>query len=68
MPLINYSVLRDLVQEFDSLTSHPYTAPEAQRRLEDVQYTMCVYTGHRDPHEAMAKARALLSRAEASRG
>lgn len=35
--------------------------------MEDLQYTMCVYTGVRDPREAVAKARSLLSTVEPRR-
>ncbi|POX55126.1 DUF5133 domain-containing protein [Streptomyces sp. Ru71] len=62
MPLINYSVLRDLIDEFDALTPQRNPGPDTRRRLEDVQYTVCVYTGFRDPQQALSRARDLLSR------
>ncbi|MBA2945646.1 DUF5133 domain-containing protein [Streptomyces himalayensis] len=67
MPLINYSVLRDLLDEFDTLTPLLSRESNARRRLEDVQYTVCVYTGLRDPQQAVSQARDLLSRAEVGR-
>ncbi len=67
MPLINYSVLRHLLDEFDTLTPLLSREPDARRRLEDVQYTVCVYTGLRDPQQAVSRARDLLSRAEGGR-
>ncbi|MEU3839343.1 DUF5133 domain-containing protein [Streptomyces sp. NPDC028635] len=65
MPLINLSVLRDLLTEFDALTPQPDPAPDVRRRLEDVQYTVCVYTGVRDPQQAVTHARGLLGQAAA---
>lgn len=61
MPLINLSVLRDLLNEFDALAPQHNPGPEARRRLADVQYTVCVYTGVRDPQQAVSHARGLLS-------
>ncbi|WP_127355562.1 DUF5133 domain-containing protein [Actinacidiphila soli] len=63
MPLIDFRALRELVAEFDRLSA--VAAPRAvskaiRRRVEDVQYTVCVYTGLRDPHAAMSRARRLL--------
>jgi hypothetical protein len=67
MPLIDYSVLRDLLAEFDALTSaRGDTAPDRRQRLEDVQYTLCVYTNVRDPKQAVARARSLLRQVEAT--
>ncbi|MCQ4079799.1 DUF5133 domain-containing protein [Streptomyces sp. RB6PN25] len=67
MPLIDYSVLRDLLAEFDALTgAHNDAAPDTEQRLEDVKYTLCVYTGVRDPGQAVARARSLLRRVEAT--
>ncbi|MEU8976829.1 DUF5133 domain-containing protein [Streptomyces monashensis] len=65
MPLIDYAVLRRLIDEFDVLTQSSHRSPDDVRRLQDVQYTMCVYTGVRNPREAVATARALLTSAEA---
>jgi hypothetical protein len=63
MPLIDFHALRNLVTEYDRLltavTPQTVGAP-ARRRLEDVQYTVCVYTGIREPREAMSRARRLL--------
>lgn len=61
MPLINLSVLRDLLNEFDALAPQRNPGPDTRRRLEDVQYTVCVYTGVRDPQQAVSHARGLLS-------
>ncbi|MFH9421967.1 DUF5133 domain-containing protein [Streptomyces sp. NPDC017529] len=62
MRLINYQVLRDLVQEHQriSRSGHgPDGGPESVR-LGDVAYTLGVYTGHRDPAAALREARRLL--------
>ncbi|MGW2704715.1 DUF5133 domain-containing protein [Streptomyces sp. NPDC001340] len=65
MPLIDYAVLRHLLSELDELMQPPHgTSPDTVQRLEDLQYTMCVYTGVRDPREAVAEARSLLSTVE----
>ncbi|MFD0527853.1 DUF5133 domain-containing protein [Kitasatospora arboriphila] len=57
MPLINYVVLSALVAELDALAD--VGAPDAavRRRREDALYTVCVYTGVRDPLQALARAR-----------
>lgn len=65
MPLIDFRVLRELVAEYDRLTATKpgsLAAPAApvRRRLEDLQYTVCVYTGLRDSQQAMTRARGLL--------
>ncbi|MGW7553056.1 DUF5133 domain-containing protein [Streptomyces rimosus] len=57
MRLINYHVLRDLVHEHQRLTRNG--TPEAAR-LDDISYTLGVYTGHRDPGAALREARRLL--------
>ncbi|OAH12241.1 DUF5133 domain-containing protein [Streptomyces jeddahensis] len=64
MPLIDFHVLRELVAEHDRLTDGLLLAsgtPEWRRRLEDLQYTVCVYTGVRDPQQALSHARRLLA-------
>jgi Protein of unknown function (DUF5133) len=67
MTLIDYSVLRGLLAEFDALTSaHGEAAQDRRQRLEDVQYTLCVYTNVRDPEQAVARARSLLRQVEAT--
>lgn len=60
MRLINYDVLRDLVHEHQRLTENGSPARERGCRLEDVSYTLGVYTGHRDPAAALHEARRLL--------
>lgn len=60
MPLIDYAVLRELLKEFDTLVTRPGGGPGGGRRLEDLQYTVCVYLDVRDPREAVARARGLL--------
>ncbi|WP_167538339.1 DUF5133 domain-containing protein [Streptomyces albofaciens] len=57
MRLINYQVLRDLVHEHQRLTRDG--TPEAAR-LDDISYTLGVYTGRRDPAAALHEARRLL--------
>ncbi|MEU9396705.1 DUF5133 domain-containing protein [Streptomyces sp. NPDC048324] len=64
MPLIDYAVLRDLVARIDALSWGRADGPELRRRLEDAQYTVCVYTGLQVPEEAVAQARLLLQQAE----
>ncbi|MFH8405632.1 DUF5133 domain-containing protein [Streptomyces sp. NPDC018019] len=62
MRLINYEVLRDLVHEYQNLTRNGSSrdgGPESVR-LDDVSYTLGVYTGHRDPAAALHEARRLL--------
>jgi hypothetical protein len=61
MPLINYVALRALVEELDALGAHPAPDAAARRRREDAQYTVCVYTGVRDPRRALGRARRLLA-------
>lgn len=67
MPLINYVVLAELVDELDALdaldASARPSAPDAagRRRREDAEYTLCICTGVRDPRQAMRRARALLA-------
>ncbi|WP_030017768.1 DUF5133 domain-containing protein [Streptomyces monomycini] len=60
MRLINYDVLRDLVHEHQRLTGNGFPARDRECRLEDVSYTLGVYTGHRDPAAALREARRLL--------
>ncbi|MFI9274487.1 DUF5133 domain-containing protein [Kitasatospora sp. NPDC052896] len=60
MPLIDYAVLRKLVAELDALDACPHTEAHARRRG-DAQYTVCIYTGERDPERALATARRLLA-------
>ncbi|MFJ1709162.1 DUF5133 domain-containing protein [Kitasatospora sp. NPDC088346] len=62
MPLINYTALDRLVRELDGLAGLPASDRKAQRRKEDALYTVCVYTGLRDPGAALARARVLLAR------
>ncbi|MEU9134265.1 DUF5133 domain-containing protein [Kitasatospora sp. NPDC048540] len=61
MPLIDYTALARLVRELDALAGRPATDRTAHRRREDALYTVCVYTGLRDPGAALARARALLA-------
>ncbi|MEV5088239.1 DUF5133 domain-containing protein [Streptomyces griseoincarnatus] len=53
------TVLRRLVEEYETLTVAPATAPES--RIADVAYTLCVSTGTRDVGMALATARAWLT-------
>ncbi|GGO90868.1 DUF5133 domain-containing protein [Wenjunlia tyrosinilytica] len=62
MPLINYSVLASLVHEHQQLVDHAYPLePSQQSRLEDLLYTLGVYTGFREPQEAVTEAHRLLN-------
>ncbi|MFF2147026.1 DUF5133 domain-containing protein [Kitasatospora sp. NPDC058190] len=61
MPLIDFSALCALVAEADALTRDSRVrTSEGGRRLADVHYTICVYTGLRDPMQAVEQARGLL--------
>ncbi|CAL9352658.1 DUF5133 domain-containing protein [Streptomyces werraensis] len=53
------TVLRRLVDEYETLTAAPATAPES--RIADLAYTLCVSTGTRDVGRALATARAWLA-------
>ncbi|MCU7825431.1 DUF5133 domain-containing protein [Kitasatospora sp. DSM 101779] len=66
MPLINYVVLGALVAELDALADVGAPDTVVRRRREDALYTVCVYTGVRDPLQALARARRLLARHSAS--
>ena len=57
MPLINLPLLERLVTELDTLQDQPHAA----RRREDLYYTLCVSTGVREPNQALARARCLLT-------
>ncbi len=57
MPLINLPLLKRLVTDLDA----PQDQPEAASRREDLYYTLCVSTGVRDPDQALARARRLLT-------
>ncbi|WP_169317365.1 DUF5133 domain-containing protein [Actinacidiphila oryziradicis] len=63
MPLIDFHALCNLVTEYEpfltAATPQTLGAP-ARCRLEDVPYTVCVYTDIREPREAMSRARRLL--------
>ncbi|MEV5597835.1 DUF5133 domain-containing protein [Streptomyces sp. NPDC052496] len=62
MRLINYDALRDLVHEHHRLTRDGSVrggGPDSVR-VDDVSYTLGVYTGHRDPAAALREARRLL--------
>ncbi len=53
------TVLRRLVEEYETLTAAPATTPES--RIADLAYTLCVSTGTRDVGLALATARAWLT-------
>lgn len=57
MPLINLPLLKRLVAELDALQHQP----DANSRREDLYYTLCVSTGEREPEQALARARCLLT-------
>ena len=57
MPLINLPLLERLVAELDTLQDQHHAA----RRREDLYYTLCVSTGVREPDQALARARCLLT-------
>jgi Protein of unknown function (DUF5133) len=69
MPLINYTVLAELVHEHQRLVDgSAQLDPETQSRLDDLLYTMGVYTGFRDPVAALTEARRLLAARTAAAG
>lgn len=53
------AVLADLIAQYEAL--HALHAedgsPEAQQRLDDIAYTLCITTGTRDVNAALAAAR-----------
>ncbi|MEU2546840.1 DUF5133 domain-containing protein [Streptomyces roseolus] len=56
------AVLNDLIEQYETLLLRAGDgSAEAQRRLEDVAYTLCVSTGTRDAETALATARRQLS-------
>ncbi|MCK8678822.1 MULTISPECIES: DUF5133 domain-containing protein [Streptomyces] len=64
MLLAHPAVLRELVARYESLCTAAQglvLAPDTQRRLDDVTYTLCVTTGTRDLDHALASARARLA-------
>ncbi|MEV4615558.1 DUF5133 domain-containing protein [Kitasatospora sp. NPDC049258] len=61
MPLINYTALDELVRELDGLAALGAPDERARRRRDDAFYTVCVYTGERDPGTALDRARMLLA-------
>lgn len=66
MLMADPTVLRDLVEQYEALRA-PHTrngAPEARQRIEDIAYTLCVYTGTREVSSALETARRQLAMAE----
>ncbi|WP_034088085.1 DUF5133 domain-containing protein [Streptacidiphilus albus] len=63
MPLINFAELRRLVTELDSLDRASTLGSDvlSARRREDLHYTLGVWVGIRDPHQARARALDLLA-------
>ncbi|MFG3496556.1 DUF5133 domain-containing protein [Streptomyces sp. NPDC047928] len=65
MLLAHPAVLRELVARYESLCAAASQglalAPDLQRRLDDVTYTLCVTTGTRQLEQALAAARARLA-------
>jgi hypothetical protein len=59
MLLAHPAVLHDLVAQFDALNAlHAENgSPEAQQRLDDIAYTLCLSTGTRDVDAALVAAR-----------
>ncbi|MFD7747513.1 DUF5133 domain-containing protein [Streptomyces sp. NPDC059698] len=63
MLLAHPAVLEELLRRYDELTAgRGEDAQEANRRLEDVSYTLCVTTGTRDIASALVTARERLRR------
>ena len=59
MLMAHPAVLADLIQQYETLHAlHAENGgPEAQRRLDDVAYTLCIATGTRDVDTALIAAR-----------
>lgn len=59
MLMAHPAVLTDLIQQYETLRMlHAENgSPEAQQRLADVSYTLCVVTGTRDIDAALIAAR-----------
>ncbi|WP_405013893.1 DUF5133 domain-containing protein [Kitasatospora sp. NBC_01539] len=61
MPLINYAVLSELVDELETLAALPAPDADQERRRADAEYTLCICTGVHEPQPALVRARALLA-------
>ncbi|MGW2841073.1 DUF5133 domain-containing protein [Streptomyces sp. NPDC001493] len=59
-------VLKGLIERYESLRSADAEDALARRRLEDVEYTLCVSTGTRDLESALEAARGRLACGEAA--
>ncbi|MFD6419932.1 DUF5133 domain-containing protein [Streptomyces sp. NPDC060194] len=66
MLMAHPTVLRNLVDRYESLRAAPKLDRAGRRRLEDTVYTLCVSTGTRDVEAALAQARSVLTRAAAA--
>ncbi|MEV7597223.1 DUF5133 domain-containing protein [Kitasatospora sp. NPDC089797] len=64
MAIVDPTALARLVAEYEALTAQ--RSAEARQRLRDVCYTLGVYTGEKNGARAVARARALLTRARPS--
>lgn len=67
MVCIDFAQLRRLVDELESLENdvdEGATAPGLGRRLEDLQYSLCLWVGLKDPGQALDRARDLLVSSE----
>lgn len=63
MLMAHPTVLRDLVERYESLSREPEHAgadPRIEQQLRDTAYTLCVSTGTREISAALAAARARL--------
>ncbi|MEU6281049.1 DUF5133 domain-containing protein [Streptomyces sp. NPDC047028] len=63
MLMAHPTVLRDLIDEYESLAALHASAADGERvrqRMEDVAYTLCVSTGTRDIDAALTAARRRL--------
>ncbi|WP_225826212.1 DUF5133 domain-containing protein [Streptomyces naphthomycinicus] len=63
MLMAHPAVLKDLIAQYEALTllGAEASTPQAQQRLADVAYTLCVATGTRDVDMALIAARHRLS-------
>ncbi|MFD7919019.1 DUF5133 domain-containing protein [Streptomyces sp. NPDC059740] len=57
MVMAHPALLRELIEEYESLRAGRPESGDAEQRMDDVTYTLCVATGTRDVSEALRAAR-----------
>lgn len=70
MLMAHTEVLRNLVEQYEALRVLQARADDAEvrRRLEDVEYTLCVSTGTREVDRALTVVRRMLREDDARQG